>query len=49
MFRDIKVIKSIKFTNFKGCTNTSYMFYDCTSLEEINLSSFDTDDSITEM
>ena len=49
MFKDIQGIKSIKFINFKGCTNTIDMFKNCSSVEEIDLLSFDTDETIIKM
>ena len=42
MFSEITIIKKIKFKNFNGCTNTNSMFSECSSLESLDLSSFDT-------
>jgi surface protein len=42
MFSRLYKIKKIKFKNFKGCTNTESMFNQCSSLESLDLSSFDT-------
>ncbi len=41
MFNGMNEIIKIKFKNFKGCNNTSKMFYNCSSLENIELSSFE--------
>ena len=42
MFKGNPIIKKIKFKNFNGCKNTYSMFSECTSLESLDLSSFDT-------
>ena len=42
MFKDLDKIKSIKFYNFKGCKSSIQMFQNCSSLETVNLSQFDT-------
>ena len=42
MFKEIKEIKIIKFQNFNLCNNMSEMFFRCSSLESIDLSSFNT-------
>ncbi len=41
MFSYIDIIKKIKFKNFNGCNNTEQMFSRCSSLESLDLSSFD--------
>jgi surface protein len=48
MFKDIKEIKSIEFYNFKFCNSSREMFSGCSSLETLNLESFDTTE-ITDM
>ena len=42
LFKEIKVIKKIKFNNFNLCKNMYSMFYGCSSLQSLNLSTFDT-------
>ncbi len=42
MFYGLNAIKTIKFINFNGCKDTIKMFYECSSLESIDLSSFNT-------
>ena len=41
MFGNLKKIKKIKFQNFNGCTSADSMFAGCSSLESLDLSSFD--------
>ena len=43
MFKDIKEIKSVHFQNFKFCNSSNKMFSGCSSLETLNLISFNTD------
>ena len=42
MFHGAKDIIEIKFKNFKGCNSAKLMFYNCNSLKNLDLSSFDT-------
>ena len=42
MFCPLVKIKKIKFINFSGCTHTPGMFQGCSSLESLDLSTFDT-------
>ena len=46
MFKDIKNIKNIKFQNFNICYTSREMFSGCTSLEYINLTSFNINEII---
>jgi surface protein len=48
LFKDIKVIKKIKFNNFNLCKNMNYMFSGCSTLEKIDFSKFETN-NVTEM
>ena len=48
MFKGLNKIKSIKFYNFKGCSSAFQMFQNCSSLETLNLSQFNTSE-ITNM
>ena len=49
MFNGMNEIIKIKFKNFKGCNNTSKMFYNCSSLENIELSSFEISENNNDM